>query len=404
MKHNGLIFFIIILLLVLTLPMAAFAETEEPAKIADVAFKDVLRGMLNKGVYDDIYPSELAEFTGEVDFSGLGISDLRGLEYFTNVESFNFSNNTVTTLPSNLHNMANLKSLDLSFNEMFELAPEIANAPNLETLILKGNKMKILPTRIQEMANLRNLDISGNRFEELQRRLVYLHLDNFNCNYNFIDLTEGTISRKNLDNMDISGTVDAYKQLTKLPKITYTTESGNFIVKWRPMYDVPFYDGTSAEVVGYTVLLDGVFQETVDADVTELELGYLGDGTYQIAVSPDYKVEGYGELPLRYYTSLSAVFGKDGPFIPENPEPVAMQDPNKTAGSENEGESAMATGSAQVPTDTDKDAGGGLGEISTVTWILIAIVVLLAAGLATMLILFLGKKSDSAKPTPKKKK
>ena len=397
MKRNGLILFIIILLLVLTLPMTVFADTEEPAKIADVAFKDVLRGMLNKGVYDDIYPSELAEFTGEMDFSDLGITDLRGFEYFVNVESFNFSNNAITTLPSNLATMENLKSLDLSFNDMYALPPEIADAPNLETLILKGNKLKILPTRIQEMANLKNLDISGNRFEELQRRLIYLHLDTFNCNFNFIDLTEGTISRKNLDNMEIAVQKDAYKQLVKLPKITYVTEEGNFIVQWRKAYDVPFYDGTSAEVVGYTVLIDGVFQETVDADVTELELGYLGSGTYEISVSPDYTVDGFGEFPIRFYTTMNGTFGKDGPYIPENPEPVVFENPDGAA-------SDVSSGSVQVETDMDADSGGWLGELGLVTWILIAIVVLLAGGLGTMLVLFLKKKNDTEEPPAPKKK
>ncbi len=397
MKHNGLIFFIIILLLVLTLPMTVFAETEEPAKIADVALKDVLRGMLNKGVYDEIYPSELAEFTGEMDFSDLGITDLRGLEYFTNVERFNFSNNAITTLPSNLYKMENLKALDLSFNDLYALPPEIADTPNLETLILKGNKLKILPTRIQEMANLRNLDISGNRFEELQRRLIYLHLDTFNCDYNFIDLTEGTISRKNLDNMEIAVKTDAYKQLVKLPKITYTTEEGNFIVKWRTAYDVPFYDGTTAEVVGYTILLDGNFQTTVGPDETELDLGYLGNGTYEISVSPDYKVDGFGEFPLRYYTKLSAEFGKDGPFIPDNPEPVVFENPENSAGD-------VSTGSVQMETDSDTKGVGFLSEMNAVTWILTAIVVLLAGGLTTMLVLFLKKKTEPEKQTTVKKK
>jgi hypothetical protein len=408
-KHTGLIFFIIILLLVFTLPMTAFAETEEPANIADVTLKDVLRGMMNKGVYDDIYPSELAEFTGEMDFSGLSITDLRGLEYFTNVESFNFSHNAITQLPSNLYKMDNLKTLDLSFNELYDLAPEIANAPNLETLILKGNKLKILPVRIQEMKNLRNLDISGNRFEELQRRLIYLHLTSFNCNYNFIDLSSDTISRKNLDNMDISGTTDAFNQLAKLPKITYVTDEGNFIVKWRPLQDVPFSDGSSAEVVGYSVLLDGEYQGTVDADETELELGFLGNGTYEIAVSPDYKVEGFGELPLRFYTSLSAVFGEDGPVIPENPGPEVLVISENTGSTESDGDAENVTEPEVIsaePNETDKSSDGALKQMSLVTWILIAIVVLLAGGLATMLVMFLKKKPDEpeTKAPAKKKK
>ncbi len=403
MKHNGLILFIFILLLVLTLPMTVFAAAEEPAKIASVELKDALRGMMNKGVYDEIYPSELAEYTGEMDFSGLGITDLRGLEYFVNVESFNFSNNAIATLPSNLAQMENLKSLDLSFNDMYELPSGIADAPNLETLILKGNKLKTLPNRIQEMANLRNLDISGNRFAELNNRMIYLHLASFNCNYNFIDLNEGTISRNILDNMEVSGQVDAYKQLIALPKITYVTDNGDMVVKWSKAYDVPFYDGTTAEVAGYSILLDGVFQETVGPDETEYDLGFLKDGDYDISVSPDYQVEGFEDFALRYYTTINAIYGEDGPSISDNPEPVVLQKPNDEPVAS---VGAVATESLTAPTetDTDKNTDGPLSQFNMVTLILLGVAILLAAGLATMLVVFLKQKPEEKQPTVKKKK
>jgi len=381
MKWKGTIF-VIILCLLLTLPIVSFAE-EAPAKIADVAFKNVLRGMFNKGVYDDVYPSELAEFEGEMDFSGMGITDLRGLEYFVNVTSFDFSNNEITRLPTKIGQMDNLEELNLSFNNMYALPPNIADAPNLKRLDVSGNKMKNLPNRIQEMVNLEELNIAANRIEVLPHRLVYLNLKEFNCNYNFIDFSEGTQSRKDLDNMKVSGTKKAYKQLIRLPDITYVTDSGNFIVKWREAHEVPFHDGTSAKVVGYTVLKDGKYEKTVSAEELEYSFGWMKSGQgFTLSVSPDYNVDGFGDFPIRSYTSKNARFGLDGPFLPENPEPVVLSNGDA-------GESEVAA--EPVSAEMDDEKGSFFKDMSVMTIVLIGAVALLVAGLIVMLVLFAKK-------------
>jgi hypothetical protein len=260
----------------------------------------------------------------------------------------------------------------------------------------------MLPNRIQEMASLRNLDISGNRFSELNNRMIYLHLNTFNCNYNFIDLSDGTISRNILENMEVSGQVDAYKQLIALPKITYVTDNGNLVVKWSKAYDVPFYDGTTAEVAGYSILLDGVFQETVGPDETEYALGYLDAGDYDISVSPDYQMEGFEDFALRCYTTMNATYGKDGPSISENPEPIVLEKPAEPAATI---DAAMIESQAEPnETDTDKNTDGPFSQLNTVTLILLGVAILLAAGLTTMLVVFLKQKPEEKPPTAKKKK
>jgi hypothetical protein len=382
------IILIVILCMLLVMPSIAFAANEEPAKIADVEFKNVLRGMFNKGVYDEVYPSELAEFTGEMDFSDMGITDLRGLEYFVNVTSFDFSHNEITRLPTKIADMDKMEELNLSFNNMYELPRFIADAPSLKILDVSGNKMKTIPNRMQEMAQLESLNISGNRIEVLPHRVIYLHLKDFNCNYNFIDFSEGTKSRKDLDKMEVSGKKEAFKQLIKLPAITYVTDNGVFKVKWRKAYDVPFYDGTSAKVVGYTVLMDGKFLKTVGPDETEYEVKGMKAGVgHKITVSPDYNVDGFGDYPIRGYITIEGIkYGGDGPFIPENEEPVAF---------DYQDESIEAAEPVVAEADMAKD--GLFKNMSSATMILIGAAALLIIGLIVVLIIFLKKKSANTK-------
>ena len=389
MKQKGLILFFI-LCLILTLPVIGLAEDEEPAKIPDVALKDELRGMLNKGVFEDVYPSELAEFSGAIDFSGLGISDLRGLEYFVNVTSFNFSDNEITTLPSKIAQMDNLEELNLSLNNMFVLPSNIADAPNLKVLNLSGNKLSALPVRIQEMANLEELDISGNRFELLSHRLVYLHLKSFNCNYNFLDFSEGTDNKRDIDAMEVSKNKLYKDQLVKLPAISYITDNGDFKVKWRAADDLEFKDGTTAEITGYTILMDEEFIKTVEPEETEYSFGWMEGGTYLLSVSPDYSVDGYQDFPIRSYTSISAVYGQDGPYLPDGEESGDESEAgdNESVQAPDEKDETEAEPFKTVWTDDEGNQSEGL---SLLTVILIGAVVLLAAGLATMIIIFLKK-------------
>jgi len=383
MKHNGLILFII-LCLFLAVPVIGFAEDEEPAKIADVAFKDVLRGMLNKGVYDDVYPSELAEFTGHLDFSDMGISDLRGLEYFVNVTSFDFSNNEIETLPTKIHEMENLEELNLSFNDLYQLPSDIADAPNLRVLNVSGNKLTNIPVRIQEMANLESLDISANRFEQLPRRLVYLHLTDFNCNYNFLTFEEGSDNLKYLNQMDVSGEKQYEDQLTRLSAITYVTDNGDFKVKWNSIDDIVFGDGTKATVSGYSILMDGEFIKTVDASETEYSFGWMENGNYALSVSPDYIIDEIGDFPIRSYTDISAVYGSDGPYLPDEEETA------ETSASESDNMASEDNSAKSLESEERNEVITQEG-ISVLTIILIGAVALLAAGLATMIIIFLKK-------------
>ena len=391
MKQKGLILFII-LCLVLTMPAVGFAaDEEEPAKIADVAFKDVLRGMLHKGVYEDVYPSELEQFTGHMDLSDMGITDLRGLEYFVNVTSFDLSYNEIDTLPTKINLMDNLESLNLSFNDMYELPSNIADAPSLVSLNVSGNKLSNLPVRIQEMVNLKDLDISANRFEILPHRLVYLDLNSFNCNYNFFDFSEGSTNKKDLDAMNVSGEKLVSDQLAKLPAITYMTDNGDFKVKWRALDDMTFADGTRATVSGYSILMDGEFIKTVDPEETEYSFGWMEAGSYKLSVSPDYIVDGYGDFPIRFYTDYEgAVFGKDGPYLPENDEAETVEAATTEAvvTETNEENTEEAVSDAPQPAAPMVEEEDGL---SILTLILIGAVVLLAAGLITMIVVFLKK-------------
>ncbi|MFA9375696.1 MAG: DUF5722 domain-containing protein [Lachnotalea sp.] len=76
----------------------------------------------------------------EIDVSNLGISSLKGLEYFINLKELNCSNNRLTTLA--LDTLANLSSLDCSWNQLTSL--DLTNNLNLTTLDCDANARSIL--------------------------------------------------------------------------------------------------------------------------------------------------------------------------------------------------------------------------------------------------------------------
>jgi hypothetical protein len=136
--------------------------------------------------------------------------------------------------------------------------------------------------------------------------------------------------------------------------------------------------------------MDEEFIKTVEPEETEYSFGWMEGGTYLLSVSPDYSVDGYQDFPIRSYTSISAVYGQDGPYLPDGEEsgdePEAGD--NESVQAPDEKDETEAEPFKTVWTDDEGNQSEGL---SLLTVILIGAVVLLAAGLATMIIIFLKK-------------
>lgn len=74
-----------------------------------------------------------------LDARGLGIWDLTGLEYATNLTWADFATNNISDLKP-LENLVNVTALDLGDNELFEVAP-LAGLLQVQTLHLNKNNI-----------------------------------------------------------------------------------------------------------------------------------------------------------------------------------------------------------------------------------------------------------------------
>ena len=120
---------------------------------------------------------------GVFNLSGKNISNLKGIEYFTNLSSLNISNN-------------NLTSVDLSHNT------------NLEDLYCSNNQLTSL--NLSNLTNLEILDCSNNKLTTLYA-YSFSELKTINCSYNTL-LTYVYCYNDNLTSLNVTGCT-ALKQL-----------------------------------------------------------------------------------------------------------------------------------------------------------------------------------------------
>ncbi|MBS7577165.1 MULTISPECIES: InlB B-repeat-containing protein [unclassified Enterococcus] len=104
--------------------------------------------------------------TTALDLSYKGISNLTGIQYFTNLTTFNCSNNQLSSL--NLSNLTNLTSLKCSWNSLTSL--NLSNLPSLSSLQAYTNNLSSL--NLSNLPNLTTLNCSNNQ-------LTSLNLNNF---------------------------------------------------------------------------------------------------------------------------------------------------------------------------------------------------------------------------------
>jgi len=93
---------------------------------------------------------------GVFNLSGMNISNLKGIEYFTNLSSLNISNNNLTSV--DLSHNTNLEDLYCSNNQLTSL--NLSNLSNLEVLDCSNNKLTSLSVTYKSY--LKTLNCSNN--------------------------------------------------------------------------------------------------------------------------------------------------------------------------------------------------------------------------------------------------
>jgi len=120
--------------------------------IPDANFKAALVGntAINTNGDSEIQVSEATNFTGEIDVSSSNITDLTGIEAFTNINGLSASFNEIETI--SINSLINLQTLIIAANKLTSI--DLSNNNLINRLDLSGNQLTSI-----DLSNLTNLGI-----------------------------------------------------------------------------------------------------------------------------------------------------------------------------------------------------------------------------------------------------
>lgn len=175
--------------------LAAVPITDKSVVFDDPNLEAAVKAALGVPADVPIIESDMLRLTS-LNAEGLGITDLTGLEFATNLTSLNLGSNNITDLsplaslenlqnlwlPNNgasdlspLSGLAHLRHLNLASNEVFNLAP-LANLAQLETLELSSNQVSDL-NPLAGLASLWHLGLDHNQVSDISPLLANTGID-----------------------------------------------------------------------------------------------------------------------------------------------------------------------------------------------------------------------------------
>ena len=183
---RGLLYFILFLLMCLTLPLPATAQV---VNIADSNLRAAIEAELGKASGATITADEMATLT-HLEASNANISDLTGLEFATNLQSLHLgygevgNSNAVKDL-SPLADLIQLTSLDLAGNGISDIS-SVTGLTNLTWLHFWGNSISDI-SPVVGLINLTTLYLGDNNISDLSPLVANTGLgsgDTVNVQYN----------------------------------------------------------------------------------------------------------------------------------------------------------------------------------------------------------------------------
>ncbi len=148
-------------------------EPPDVGLIPDPNLEEAIRQSFDPPLEGDILTSDLLELTG-LDADNMGIEDLTGLEYCSNLTYLDLWNNQVTDRTP-LAGLTNLTYLRLDYNQVSDLTP-LAGLTNLTFLSLEGNQVSDL-TPLAGLTNLSWLYLYDNQISDIAPLVANVGLD-----------------------------------------------------------------------------------------------------------------------------------------------------------------------------------------------------------------------------------
>jgi gliding motility-associated-like protein len=166
----------IYLLLVLLVPLSGLAQTYF---IKDAAFRQCLTD-LNPSLINgnnELNTNAAANFTGELNCSDYGATNVDGLQFFTNVKRISLTKNKLSSLEE-ISGLTQLEDLSVNDNEITQL-PDLSNFNNLKAINAHNNYLSQPPT-LPEHSQLFHLNLSQNyltSFPDLSNQVKINHVN-----------------------------------------------------------------------------------------------------------------------------------------------------------------------------------------------------------------------------------
>jgi len=226
--------------------------------IPDAAFKSALVSdySINTNHDSEIQCSEAAAFSGSLDVSSRGISDLTGINAFTNLVGLNCNNNSLTSL--NITSNTALHYLDCSNNWLTSLI--VTGVTSLSNINCAYNQLSSVD--VHTNTNLIQLYCSSNQITSLDISAIITDFTSLICENNQltsldvshnINLTQLECGNNLLTNLDVSNNSEINQllcnnnQLTGLSFPSSTTILSNGL-------DCSFNHITSLDLSAFTLL------------------------------------------------------------------------------------------------------------------------------------------------------
>lgn len=138
-------------------------------------------------IFNKIMEQKLAAYTGELDLSGKGIVNLKGIEYFTGIEELDCSHNNLQLLDLSL--LSKLKNVDASYNDLLDIT--FAKDNVLEVIDCSNNNLNML--NLAGFTKVEDLDCSNNNITILNVSGLY--------KLRLLDCSNNALSTLNVDGL-----------------------------------------------------------------------------------------------------------------------------------------------------------------------------------------------------------
>lgn len=204
--------------------------------IPDAAFKAALIANLsiNTNGNNEIECSEAASYTGAINVSGLGISDLTGIEAFTALTSLDCNSNSLTTL--NVSSNISLTDLSCAINQLTVL--DVTALSALMSLSAGGNQLTNID--VTACPNLNSLSIFDNQLAtiDVSQNPVLGVLNCYNNQLTNIDVSNNpllfdfTCYTNSLTSLDVSNNPNIVYLFCHGNSISNLNLSQNTLLQW----------------------------------------------------------------------------------------------------------------------------------------------------------------------------